>query len=72
MGREGPGNRNVLIHLLLYSNERTNLTVLQGFCLKVSEKLFYRTHACIFVANRLCTVFLKTAGWVGEGGGNLS
>ena len=64
MAREGPGNGDVLIYLLLYSNEMTNFTVLQGFCLKVSEDLFYRTHACIFVGNRLCMVFPKTAGWV--------
>ena len=35
------------------------LGIFQGFCFKVSEDLFYGTPPCIFVANRLCTVFLK-------------
>ena len=34
------------------------LRIFQGFCPKVSEDLFYRT-PCIFVVNRLCTVFLR-------------
>ena len=35
------------------------LGIFQGFYLKVSEDLFYRTAPYLFVANRLCTVFLR-------------
>ena len=32
--------------------------IFQGFCSEVSGDLFYRT-PCIFVVDRLCTVFLR-------------
>ena len=38
---------------------KITLRYFQGFCLKVSDDLFYRTTPCMFVVNRLCTVFLR-------------
>ena len=33
------------------------LSISQGFCLKVSEDLFYRAPPCVLVVNRLCSLF---------------
>ena len=44
--------------MINFTKKVTLLGIFQGFCLKVSEVLFYRTPPGIFVVNRLCTVFL--------------
>ena len=38
--------------MINFTKKVTLLGICQGFCLKVSEDLFYKTPSCIFVVNR--------------------